>query len=544
MLATLSLRLRLFLLLGGLVALLVVAQWWLVRTLTGELSSEVGEVAFSVGRSLITAMDEQRVVVVDETARVEGTETMERHVSVLGVGPEGAVRQRVVVNASPEGGEEEGSAHSFAFEIRTEQGEDEPSTEPAAEPTAERSPSSLPPSPTDGPNTLVLKLEAAGGQGRALVLEGAGKKPRIVPIPIPQRGVDARLARFARRLLVGSLGILGLGLLAAAVVAHRVSAPLAGLRDGALRLAAGDLGTRVPETAGGEVGAAARAFNRMSSQLARLEEANRTLRAREHLAELGEVARGLAHSLRNPLNTLGLSVEELARQAAASGEEARGETEELAAGARRQIQRIDGAVRSLLVLGVEGGGGAVTESVDLSRLADDVALEALQNFRGRLHIEVETSGGEIPEGEMQEGEMQEGATQEGVPRPGALSVRGVAAELRALLQALVVNAAEASPEGGTVRVVLTPLLPPGQPVAGAEPRRVRLAVIDSGPGLAPEVRGRLFSPHVTTKPEGSGMGLYLAHRIATSRYGGTLEIGEAAGGGTRALLELGDRQDV
>ncbi|MDA8020297.1 MAG: ATP-binding protein, partial [Thermoanaerobaculia bacterium] len=114
-------------------------------------------------------------------------------------------------------------------------------------------------------------------------------------------------------------------------------------------------------------------------------------------------------------------------------------------------------------------------------------------------------------------------------------VEGVEAELRAMLQALVVNAVEASPDGDEVGVrVLSPEGGTG----------VRVEIRDRGPGLAEEVRKRLFTPHVSTKASGSGMGLFLAHRLATERYGGSLELFDRDGGGTLALLEINGRVDT
>jgi signal transduction histidine kinase len=236
----------------------------------------------------------------------------------------------------------------------------------------------------------------------------------------------------------------------------------------------------------------------MSSQLAELDQRARSLQERQHLGEIGEISRGLAHTLRNPLNALGLSVEELASGGSESGE--------LAESARRQIRRIDQGIRSFLVLASQGGG-AVAE-VDAAGMVQDVALEALQDSPGRVRLDLE-----------------------GVESPRPLEA--VEPELRAVVQALLVNACEASPEGGRVAVRL----------AEAGEGRLRLEIEDEGPGIPPEVRDRLFTPHLTTKANGSGMGLFLAHRIATGRYGGTLELLEAPGGGTLAVLEIGDRRD-
>jgi len=198
------------------------------------------------------------------------------------------------------------------------------------------------------------------------------------------------------------------------------------------------------------------------------------------------------------LNALGLSVEELAAQATAAEPAA-----SLATAARRQIRRIDHSIRSFLVLASQGGGAVA--DVAVGDLVHDVALEALQDARGKVRLDVEGAG-DLP------------------PLPA------VEPELRAVIQALVVNAVDASPEGGTVRVRL----------AAADPG-LRIEVDDDGPGLPQAIRERLFTPHLSTKANGSGMGLFLAHRIATSLYGGRLELHDRDGGGTRAVLELGPR---
>ena len=96
----------------------------------------------------------------------------------------------------------------------------------------------------------------------------------------------------------------------------------------------------VPPTSLGE---AIRSFNGMSSRLESLDAAERDMRTREHLSEIGEIARGLAHTLRNPLNALGLTVTEMAARAPESDD-----TEALVEGAQRQIRRMDGSIRSFL----------------------------------------------------------------------------------------------------------------------------------------------------------------------------------------------------
>jgi len=504
-----SLRARLFLMLSALVLALVAAQWWWVRSLTRALSSEVDEVALDVGSSVAAVL-----VDLETPAGCSGPGCVEH------------------------GAEEDRPARPAAGESPAA----EPRTPPAApsDPPPVTDPAAVQPSPTRQPVFEHLVVGGGGGGAiaysfglaepgepaasgvwteerievragrqvrRHLVMRlhqpGAPAARQALHIPIHQRRIEAQLESFSRHLLLGSSGLLGLGLLLAAFLAHRASAPLRQLAAAAERLGEGKLGTQVEvRHATPEVGQAVAAFNRMSRQLEALDAHSKALQARQHLGEIGELARGLAHTLRNPLNALGLSLDELAGRAPGDDETAR-----LAGAARRQIRRIDQRIRSFLALASQGGGAE--RPVDLAALAQDVVLEALQDNQQRVRIELDAGDEPLP------------------------SITAVEAELRAVLQALVVNAVEASPAGATVRVRL-------RPAAGGE---LEVEVLDRGPGLPPAVRQRLFTPHLSTKANGSGMGLFLAHRITTTRYGGRLTLDDRAGGGTRAVLRLGSRRE-
>ncbi len=66
---------------------------------------------------------------------------------------------------------------------------------------------------------------------------------------------------------------------------------------------------------------------------------------------------------------------------------------------------------------------------------------------------------------------------------------------------------------------------------------VEVAVLDTGPGLAPEVRGRLFEPFVTTKPDGMGIGLSICRSIIEA-HGGSIIAAPTPGGGTQVRFTL------
>lgn len=270
-------------------------------------------------------------------------------------------------------------------------------------------------------------------------------------IPLPRAGVDAALSRFTQRLGWGLTALLLAGLLLAVWIAQRVT------------------------------------------QAA-------SVRADRELAELGEIGRGLAHSLRNPLHALGLSLEALAAEASSASGTA------LAQSGREQLQRVDQALRGFLAL--SAGNGAEVVAVRLADVVDDVLLEASQRAQGRVAFE----------------RIDAGPADEVV-------LRAVPAEVRVMLHALVINALEASPDGGRVRVEIA-----------AEKSGVRVDVLDEGEGVPASLRERLFQPHVSGKPHGAGMGLYLAQRLARSRYRGRIALEPASPRGTRARLELHARE--
>jgi signal transduction histidine kinase len=490
-----TLRWRLGLLFSGLLVALALGSWWGIRELTADLAEELGDVAVAVGRSVVAvvATGPHAEEVAERSLAGLPPEVRER-VRALEAEPATAPRSLQWVTAGDEQELPEGVTRVLERHLVI-----------TAPPGANQGAADLGPTGGTGPGS---DGPSAGGQARfdvhlerisdVVKLKVVGADGAVRGIPVPQRGVDAALADFSRRLLTGGAVALIAALVGALMLVHRATAPLARLAAVADRVAQGELGSQVGPVrgAGSEVATAIAAFDEMSRRLAELEVETRQLREREHLGELGEVARGIAHSLRNPLHAVGLSVDRLARC------EDRDEAMVLAGNARSQIRRLDGSIRSFLAFAADGVGDPAV--VDLARLCRDVALEAAQDAAGRVRIEVV------------------------VEAPATTIGGAIAAELRAIVQALVVNAVEASPDGQEVRVE----------VVAAAADRLQVRVLDRGPGVAASVQEQLFAPHVTTKATGSGMGLFIARRLAQTRYDGEVELAERNQGGTVARAEL------
>ncbi len=500
---------RLFLGTAALVLTLMGTQWLLYSRQLQSIEDDVSNVATTVGTGVLTAEREffGGVIAHDAngiwvTADRIDMSTHDAH-EVSEHGGEAQVRMMVVPK---ELDEELDPSHNEVLVERRIDGVGEVAVEERLEWTAEGGPNhSVTIVGVDGEvhtldddfefpedvkrlKRLMVKVEPGEKRhDRFLVVSEDEHDLHRIPIPVAPavKRVEESMREGA---LVGG-GLLIVGLFAAAVLSRRLTSPLRALADGTEAVGRGDLGMQVPVSATGEVGDLQRSFNRMSERLAELEAERELWQRREHLAQLGDLSRGLAHTLRNPLHTLGLAVEELA-----NGEDARGD---LVATSRAQIRRIDRWLRSFLALGAEESAQA--QEIDLNEIVNGVALESVQQG---ADVRVKTVDED-------------------------LRVEVVPGAVRAALSNLIENAAEVSPEDDHVNVTTSR--------DGAE---AVVTVIDRGPGLPEEVRERLFAPHVTTKVGGSGMGLFLARQLVVGMHQGELELGDGDGGGTTAVIRL------
>jgi signal transduction histidine kinase len=486
-----SIRTRLFVGTAALVLALTAVQWWLHARQLEQTERALGRVATSVGRGILTTdlhlITPARPTVDRVVTHVDGLEDEAAMAFVLV--PDPAASPTAVSTGSPAPSDvaadsdeaPDPTPHVLRWTSRMETKVD-----------SELGEGTVVVETTSGSSADVevrrFELEVEGGDRedeRILVVRKDDGTERRVPIPISP---TVEIFRDTRRQGVGaSAAMLAVGLVGAAFLSHRLGAPLKDLAARAERLGAGELGLEVPVTTGGEIGELQRAFGQMSRQLATLESERERWRRREHLAQLGDVSRGLAHTVRNPLNTLGLAIEELAGTA----------RPDLVGTARAQIRRIDRWLRSFLALGA--GDSAAMEAADLGDLTRAVVLEAAQ-FGGDVRLEVVSD-----------------------PVP----VRVVPAAVRSAIANLVENAVQAAPAGEPVEVSVR--------IDGTQGV---VEIADRGPGIPLEVRERLFSPHVTTRPEGSGMGMYLSQQLLVHLHGGSLDVDGREGGGTVVCARL------
>ncbi len=227
-----------------------------------------------------------------------------------------------------------------------------------------------------------------------------------------------------------------------------------------------------------------------------LTRAQAELVAAERLASVGRLAAGVAHEVGNPLSGI-LGYLSLLRGLTGSASEAREYVDRI----ETEVHRINAIVRGLLDLGRPPR--PVLAPVEVAPVIETSLrlVSAGPDFQG-LEVRVEVAPG--------------------------LVVLADAGPLSQVLINLLLNAAQAMGGQGVLRVQ-----------ARGEEATIRLDVLDSGPGISPEVRPRLFEPFFTTRSGGKGTGLGLAVSQSLVRsMGGTLEAAEAPGGGSCFSVRL------
>ncbi len=298
------------------------------------------------------------------------------------------------------------------------------------------------------------------------------------------------------RLYTGMMGLVAVlaGLLVTAWVTVSLR-PLGRLRSAARRIAAGDYGSRIEEQGPAEVADLAREFNAMGRAV---EERERELVRSERLAAVGKMAAMITHEVRNPLSSIALNTELLEEELASSPGEAR----EICRAITREVDRLTAITEEYLSFARLPKPRLTSSS--LPALVDDLARFVREDLASRQVELVVEHGDDLPAVMCDEGQIRQ-----------------------ALLN-LVRNAAEAmSGRGGGHVWVRTQ----------ATDTVVTVAVADDGPGIAPELRDRLFDPFVSTKDGGTGLGLALSHQIIKD-HGGTILVTSTPGEGATFTLEL------
>jgi signal transduction histidine kinase len=275
--------------------------------------------------------------------------------------------------------------------------------------------------------------------------------------------------------------VLTIVVLVTILVARRTTRPILELKGQAQRVTAGDLTARVENPSSDELGDLGRAFNEMTTEL---RDSRAKLIKAEKDAAWREMARQVAHEIKNPLTPIKLSANLLKR--------ARDEkSPDFDAIFDRTIDLVQRQVEAMRRIALDFSAFAGTRKpepavFDLS----DVVREVLDMSAAWAQDQGVAVVQRLIEGRV-------------------LADRG---ELRRVLINLVSNALEAMPDGGEIEVAITRR-------TQGEVKHLVLEIKDRGPGLSDTVRQRLFEPYFTTRTHGTGLGLAIARRLVEEMNG-------------------------
>ena len=344
----------------------------------------------------------------------------------------------------------------------------------------------------DSVNTTVLPLKSDTGRVMAVLVVAASRKPMV------EAQQHIRSIAYG----VAAIGIL-ISIAASMWIATRVSRPIEELARAAEEVAQGNWETRVRVHSRDEVGTLARSFNHMTTELTAQRE---KLIQSERVAAWRELARRLAHELKNPLFPLQLTVENLVRARGLSEDEFDevfregtqtlsmeianlktiiGRFSDFSKMPRPQLEQVDtiDAIKRVAKLYFPGLG----------------ATEIQANVDSRIECSVDLDG-------------------------GPLLIDADPELLHRALSNLVLNAMDAMPEGG--RLTLS---------AKSLGDRIEIRVADTGQGLTQEECERLFTPYYTTKQHGTGLGLAIVQSVVAD-HDGTITVESRQGGGASFVL--------
>jgi two-component system NtrC family sensor kinase len=341
--------------------------------------------------------------------------------------------------------------------------------------------------------------------------------------------IDRSLEAHKRKMAgLTAVSILAVSLVSMIFVWVMVRKPVRGLTEATRHVAEGDLGYSIPEASGDEIGTLAKSFNRMTSNLrtaqAEILEWTSSLEARvqqksdeveraykhlvqaERMASLGKLSAVVAHEINNPLAGI-LTYCKLVSRMADKGFDGTGRLEEAKSYLEiieRESRRCGAIVKNLLTFARQAP--LVPQQNDLNAIVERCLL-LVGHHLALQSIDLEKNlAATLP------------------------PIYCDAPQIQQAFLALLINAVEAMPQGGRLRIRTS--FDPAR-------REGRLEVSDEGPGIPEEILPHIFEPFFTTKQEGKGVGLGLAVAFGIVRqHGGNLEVLTTSQQGTTFAIVL------
>jgi signal transduction histidine kinase len=291
----------------------------------------------------------------------------------------------------------------------------------------------------------------------------------------------------------------GLGMIISLLLAQRYTEPIKKIAQASRRIAQGHL-VKIQDTKRrDEIGVLVKSFNEMVEKLEEKQELEDKLQKSEKLSMVGQLASGIAHELRNPLNFLSLSVghikDRIAEEEIKDGAHLTSLLDDLS----REIYRINELINNFLFLGKPLALNK--ESVTPDSLMNEVLYLLKDKVRDEIHIQVRCQEKSRP-------------------------LYCDRAYMRMCISNLLLNSVQAIEGDGEIVVDF-----------GGSDGFSSVSVRDDGKGIEKEDLEKIFEPYYSTKKMGIGLGLTITKRLVEA-HGGTISIDSEVGKGTITRIEV------
>jgi signal transduction histidine kinase len=311
---------------------------------------------------------------------------------------------------------------------------------------------------------------------------------------------DLQHANFIRRLFATGM-VFTVGIALTIFLARRYTEPIHNLVGHFKRISTGDLSVNIPVSSDDEIGELSHGFNNMVEKLREREALEKRLYEAEHLSRVGQLASGIAHEIRNPLNYISLAIDHLRAEMLPNSGGKRDELCELTDKIKEEVRRANYMVLNFMNYGrpLKLRRSRVNYAELLAKVLP-VLHDRLSEQRIDVKIDIDEN----------------------------LPLLWVDQELlRNCILNFVTNAAQAMPDGGTI-TLSAKLSPDGT--------RALLIFADHGKGISEEDIGKIFQPYFTTKDVGIGLGLAITERIIKEHDGEILVESRLENGTTITVL--------
>jgi signal transduction histidine kinase len=299
--------------------------------------------------------------------------------------------------------------------------------------------------------------------------------------------------------IIATLLVFAFGIFISILLALWYTEPIHHVVTAAKRVAAGDLNQKLPVDRKDEIGDLMQNFNDMVRRLKENKQLEERLREAEHLSAVGQLARTIAHEIRNPLNYISLCIDHIREKyRPAKGEQA-GNFETLISSIKQEIHRLDKLVTEFLDY-----GKPLKMNIQYINI-DEILKDIVDIIKAKADSEKISI----------------------VEKYDCLPDMMLDAELmKTCVFNIVTNAFQAMPEGGTITMQ-----------TARDNSHFILNISDTGAGIAKESMDKIFEPFFTTKTNGLGLGLAITKRII-EEHGGTIGFSSIEREGSNVVIRL------